>query len=104
MVFFFDVSKMFCIHVCEAREKTSQYKSVYWNHQNAIWHVKLSLGGRKQKHGGCFKREVDAAKRVNQLCEKFGIPLQNPAISATLNQKFEVPEKCFFYIVQKLKL
>jgi len=70
-----------------AREKTSQYKSVYWNHQNAIWHVKLSLGGRKQKHGGCFKREVDAAKRVNQLCEEMKIPLQNPGIEGIPNQQ-----------------
>jgi hypothetical protein len=39
-----------------------------------------------------FKDEVDAAKRMNQLCEEFGISLQNPDI----NQKYQVTNKYLF--------
>ena len=38
--------------------------------------------------GGYFKDELDAAKRVNQLCEKLGNPAQNPEISAMPNQQY----------------
>jgi len=31
--------------------------------------------------GGTCKDELDAAKKVNQLCEEFGIPQYNPTIS-----------------------
>merc|ERR1712034_284794 len=36
----------------------------------------------KCKFGGNFKDELNAAKRVNQVCKELGIPLQNPDISA----------------------
>ena len=46
--------------------------------------------GQKPKLGGHFEDELDAAKRVNQLCKELGISLQNPEISETPNQKYEV--------------
>merc|ERR1712034_212713 len=33
--------------------------------------------------------EMDAAKRVNQLCEEMGISLQNPEISAVPTQQYQ---------------
>ena len=71
------------------REKTSQYKGVY-GHKNGKWLVHISLKGKQQKYGGYFREELDAAKKVNQLCEEMEIPLQNPGISAIPSQKSEV--------------
>jgi len=62
----------------QKREKRSQYKGVTWH--CGKWYVQLQVMGQKQKYGGRFNDELDAAKKVNQLCEKFGIPLQNPGI------------------------
>ena len=47
----------------------------------------LYLKGQTQKYGGIFKDELDAAKKVNQLCEKLGIPPKNPEISGIPNQQ-----------------
>jgi hypothetical protein len=78
------------LFACKKREKTSQYKGVTWNKQTRKWRVQLSLKGEKPKCGGYFEDELDAAKEVNQLCEEMEIPLQNPAISAIPNQKYQV--------------
>merc|ERR1712034_136957 len=66
----------------QKRELTSQYKGVTWNRKRTKWCVLLCLGG-KRKYGGLYKDELDAAKRVNQLCEELRIPFQNPEVSAT---------------------
>merc|ERR1712034_272720 len=76
---------------------TSQYKGVYWHRQTEKWYALISLKGQKQKFGGSFKDELDAAKRVNQVCEKLGIPPQNLAISTRSNQKYEKKEKTSQY-------
>ena len=72
------------------KEKTSQYKGVTWNQERKKWSVRLKPKGNNRKFGGFFKDELDAAKRVNQLCEEFGIPLKNPAINAIPNQQYQV--------------
>ena len=82
----------------------SQYKGVFWNKKYEKWFVVLYLKGQKQKYGGVFKDELDAAKKVNQLCEEFGIPPKNPGITGTQNQQLQVT-KIFFYsheIVRKI--
>jgi hypothetical protein len=43
-----------------------------------------------------FNDELDAAKRVNQLCEDLGIPHQNPTVSAMPNQKHVTQNSVFF--------
>ena len=63
----------------EKKEKTSQYKGVSWHKGSRRWQVKLIVKGHIQ-NGGYFKEDLDAAKKVNQLCEKLEIPLQNPGI------------------------
>merc|ERR1712034_278294 len=50
---------------------TSQYKGVHWH--NKKWYVHFYFTRGKQKYGGTFKNELDAAKRVNQLCEEMKI-------------------------------
>jgi len=63
------------------REKTSQYKGVDWNKQNKLWRASVYSKRGKLNFGGHFKKELDAAKRVNQLCEELRIPPHNPTIS-----------------------
>jgi len=64
----------------QKRERTSQYKGVYWHRKVKMWYARVSLKGYKQKYAGIFNDEQDAAKRVNQLCEELGIPPQNPGV------------------------
>ena len=77
-------------NVFEKKEKTSQYKGVYWHKERKTWYVQIHKKGQKPKYGGMFEDELDAAKGVNQLCEKLEIPLKNPEISAIPNQKYQV--------------
>merc|ERR1712034_228001 len=74
----------------QKKEKTSQCKGIYWHREREQWCVQLKLKGENSKYGGIFKDELDAAKRLNQLCEEFGIPLQNPEISGIPNQQYQV--------------
>ena len=85
------------IFVCEAKEKTSQYKGVSYDKHSGKWRARLHIKGQKQKYryGGTFTDELDAAKRVNQLCEQLGIPLLNLDISAIPNQQHQVTKNCF---------
>ena len=88
------------VFACEKKEKTSQYKGVYWHKESGKWYVIMHLKGRKQSYGGCFKDELDAAKRVNQLCDELRIPLQNPEISAIPNQQYQVTIRNAFSFIQ----
>ena len=65
-------------------KKTSQYKGVYWHTKSGKWyaHLRLPTTTGQKKFGGAFNDEMDAAKRVNQLCEELGIPLRNPRITS----------------------
>ena len=72
---------------------TSQYKGVHWKKEIRKWCVQVYPKEQKPKFGGYFKNEVDAAKKVNQLCEESEIPLQNPEICATSNQQYQVTMK-----------
>ena len=80
------------LFVCEKREKTSQYKGVYWLTEKGKWCVQLRLKGVSQ-YGGAFEDELDAARRVNHLCKKFGIPLKNLEISTIPNEQYPVTTK-----------
>jgi len=72
------------------KEKTSQYKGVHWHKKSDKWYAHLLLRTGKQKFGGTFKDELDAAKRVNQLCKEMELPLQNPGI-------FGIPTQQYWY-------
>jgi len=66
------------------KHKKSQYQSVYWNRDKKKWFVLVALHRGKRKYGGYFNDELDAVKRVNQLCEEIRIPIQNPKYQKTL--------------------
>jgi len=68
-------------------QKTSHYKGVYWNRERKKWFVQILLKEGVKKYGGYHGNELDAAKRVNQLCEKLEIPLRNPGIAGTSNEE-----------------
>jgi len=71
------------------REKTSQFKGVHWNKERQKWQAQLGISEGEIKYGGVFNDETDAAKRVNELCEKCKIPSQNPEISALPTQQYQ---------------
>merc|ERR1712034_266933 len=73
----------------QEKGKTSQYKGVTWHKQRKKWYVLIYPKGQKRICGGMFKHELDAAKRVNQLCEELSIPLKNPGIVTIPNQKYQ---------------
>jgi len=80
-------------HKYQVKEKTSQYKGVCWNKEKRKWYVQISLKGEKQKYGGMFKNELDAAKRVNQLCQGLTIPSKNLEIDTISNRQYQKNEK-----------
>jgi len=80
----------------KAKEKTSQYRGISWNKTHGKWHAFLCSKGRKT-HGGSFSNELDAAKRVNQLCKGLGIPERNPGIGTMPHQQLKRKEKTSQY-------
>jgi len=85
--------------ICEiTKQWISQYKGVTWHKERNKWRVQLYFKGEKKtKYGGNFKDELDAAKRVNQLCEESRIPPHNPAISGIPNQPYQKKKKMSKY-------
>jgi len=81
----------------QAKQKTSQYIGVHWSQNERKWRVLLCSKSRKPKYGGIFNDELDAGKRVNQLCEEFGIPKKNPGIGTIPHQQCQVKEKTSQY-------
>ena len=63
---------------------------MYWHAESGKWYAHLSLCSGKRKYGGIFDDELDAAKRVNLLCEEHGITAKNPEISEVPNQQLQV--------------
>jgi len=70
---------------------------VTWKKQIGRWYANIKVKGEPIKYGGIFKDEMDAAKRVNQLCEELGIPPYNPTVSATPNHQYQKKEKISQY-------
>jgi hypothetical protein len=78
------------INVCEEKEKSSQYTGVCWHKNLRKWTVVINLKGRKRRYGGTFDDELEAAKRVNQLCMELGLSKKNLEISGVPNQQVQV--------------
>ena len=76
--------------VCEGKEKTSQYRGVYLHKNKRKWCAFVYLKGQNQKYCGGFDNELDAAKKVNELCQDFGIPLHNPGVVEMLTQVSQI--------------
>jgi len=71
----------------QPKKTASQYTGVSWNTASGKWHARIYLQGRRMKSSGYFNDELDAAKRVNQLCEEFGIPHKNHGIGTITSQE-----------------
>ena len=62
-------------------QKTSQYIGVTKTSScKNPWQASIYTGG-KSKHCGSFKTEIEAAKRVNSICKKYGMKLKNAELS-----------------------
>jgi hypothetical protein len=71
-------------------EKSSKYVGVsILNDQPSkrLWQAKLRIDG-KQQSLGCFKTEIEAAKRVNFVCKKQSIKIKNPGLSDEETESF----------------
>merc|ERR1711925_4142 len=68
-----------------ATQLTSKYEGVSWNVKRHLWQAEFDTNGQKRKF--YFDNEFDAAEKLNQLCDKMGIPQQNPEICDLLNQQ-----------------
>ena len=88
----------------EKNKKTSQYKGVTLHKQYRKWYVGLCSKGGKMKYGGTFNDELDAAKRVNELCKEFGTPEKNSGINGIPNQhcRVKVTQKLSHYIIKHM--
>jgi len=64
------------------RKQDSKYYEVYWDTKRNKLRVNISTDGTLTC-AGFFDDEIDAAKRVNQLCEKYDIAAKYPEISRT---------------------
>jgi hypothetical protein len=79
------------MNIFEAEEKISQYDGVFWNKGIGRWYVQIILlTGIEPEYFGSFDDEKEAGKKVNQICEKHGIPLKNPGIGTIPNQQRHV--------------
>jgi len=70
---------------------SSKYKGVTWSKRDAKWHTSVYLGFKKYKCGANYDNELDAAKRVNQLCDELGIERKNPGVDAMPTQQIRRP-------------
>ena len=80
----------------------SKYKGVTWNTKNKSWRAAVHWESVKYD-GGYYYDELDAAKKVNALCDNLGIERNIPEVDAMEIPKVmkklcvdHVPTKTFF--------
>jgi len=88
------------LSISDKKEKTSVYKNVCWNKQDKRWTAIIVYN--KNTYRRAFKREQDAAKFVNSVCDFLKIEWRNPQVgllesSDLLSQK-KVPNSQTNYI------
>jgi hypothetical protein len=73
-------------------EKSSKYVGVSIKDKTSkkSWRAKLRIDG-KEKHLGCFKTEIAAAKFVNFVCKKESMKIKNPELSDEDTETFTWP-------------
>jgi len=70
------------IFLCVLTHSTSKYKGVYLEKKSNKWRAFLYFEKILQS-GGAYYDEVDAAKKVNKMCDKFQIKRKNPDVDAS---------------------
>jgi cell division protein FtsL len=59
---------------------SSQYKGVSWEKKLQQW--KATVYWKKHIYGaGTYINELDAAKRVNEICDSLGMERKNPEVN-----------------------
>jgi len=67
---------------------SSQYKGVSWEKKLQQW--KATVYWKKHIYGaGTYINELDAAKRVNEICDSLGMERKNPEVNT-----IQIPKKC----------
>jgi len=64
---------------------TSKFKGISWTNRERKWRVTISIQNHKYS-GGYFNEEIEAAMRVNQLCDELGIAQKNPELNTMTNK------------------
>jgi len=70
----------------KTRNPTSEYKGVSWRTRDRKWTVNICIHKIKY-YAGDFDEEIEAARKVNQICDGVGIKRKNPQVNATPNVK-----------------
>jgi len=73
-------------NVTKIKHSTSQYKGVSWSTYAKNWSASVFWKYVKYRGGG-YRTELDAAKKVNQICDELGIERKNSGIGAMPNSK-----------------
>ena len=73
------------MNLFEPTQSTSKYEGVSWNEKRQLWKAEFYFNEKTTK--SYFQNELDAAKRITQLCEKMKIPSKNPELMKILNQR-----------------
>ena len=58
---------------------TSQYVGVFWHNVYKKWIAGFQYK-KKKYYGGLYDNEVDAAKKVNSICDELGIQKKNHGV------------------------
>jgi len=68
----------------DIKNETSEYRGVSWNVQYRKWTTVVCVN-RNRYHGGYFDEEIEAAQKVNQLCDELGTQQRNPELNTIVN-------------------
>jgi hypothetical protein len=84
-----NISFVFCVNLfCEGNQSAkSKYNGVFWNKRWQKWETALHLTSGKRKFCGYFDNEIEAAKKLNILCDEYCLPHKNPETDGVPNQK-----------------
>ena len=82
------------MNLFETTQSTSKYDGVSWKEKRNLWQAEFNINGKVKKF--YFDNEVDAAKELNQFCDKMGIPPKIFEICESSNQ--EVTHIQFFIV------
>ena len=58
------------------------YSGVIWAQSDRRWLAAVYICKNKKYYGGYFFEEIEAAKRVNQICDELGNEHKNPGVDA----------------------
>jgi hypothetical protein len=85
MMFYSTITTITFLYVI-LTHSTSNYTGVYWVKKSNKWAATVVVNS-KRYYGGCFDEEIEAAKKVNQLCDELEIERKNSELHAIYKRK-----------------